>query len=281
MLRWISQSSAADVPSIGPRTAAQLPRLQIIHLLALTAIFSLVMAMSMGLARFLGHADEIRELSGGMSTLVIMDGLSTSVCVTVGIFGLVWRKRGIAFPSQPGHWVALYLTLNFASTYLGIVRTLVRRDVLGFEWVSWLGMPMSLVFRCLALALWVFAYRNESAQIWKWGWAAMALRSIFSVARSLLYLGAALINWFLEVFWYRHVNWQPDYLLNSLFGPSSGLWMLLLTNYACVAFLIAATTSDFRHDRRRHWSHWLVLIPLFISTLVQIPYYHWMLKEYF
>ncbi len=43
---------------------------------------------------------------------------------------------------------------------------------------------------------------------------------------------------------------------------------------ALLTFLLVATVSDLRQQRRLHWSHWLVLISTFVSTAVLAVYYH-------
>ncbi len=103
---------------------AELPRLRIIHLLGLTTVFSVVMStylVFMRLLRFSQPNMEMPEISGGISILMIVQFLSISVCIAVVAFGFAWQRRGITFPSQPGHWVAVFLTLTWF-----------------FDWVSYL-----------------------------------------------------------------------------------------------------------------------------------------------
>ncbi len=130
---------------------------------------------------------------------------------------------------------------------------------------------MSLAFYCLVAYVWVVAYWRESSGIWKWGWAAMALRSILSACWLLFVVAIKCIEWVVEVFWY--VDWQ----LFQSFGSFPTSFMMLkmwLRLYLLLAFFAAAMVSDLRHNRQRHWSHWAVLISTSVSTAVLIVYYH-------
>ncbi len=255
----------------------ELPRLQIIHLLALTAIFSLVMAVGMSLMRLSFAAYQgtgTPEISGVVSGFLILNGLSSSVCIAIVVLGLVWRKQGIAFPSQHGHWVALYLTLAYvfdtARNLLPLVMVPDHAELMVTFWQA-----MSFVFHSLAAVLWIAAYRRELARIWKWGWAAMALRSILAASLHLFYVGTKYIEWLLEVFWYNsQFDWQPFQFLRLNADMLLPL-ITLLPNYALLAFVSAATVSDFRHNRQRHWSHWLVIILLCVSSAAHLAYHHW------
>ena len=99
----------------------------------------------------------------------------------------------------------------------------------------------------------------------------MAIKSVLSVLLNLFLLLLQFIEWVVEVYWYY--DWQ----LFRYWNPFSILPMklrLLLPYCAVLGFLIAAVSSDFRHQRSYHWSHWLVLASLFVSSLALLVYYH-------
>ncbi len=260
----------------------ELPRLRIYHLLALTTIFSIMLAMWLGVWRFARSSQPnvvMPEFSSGVSIFIIAMLLSFSVCTAVAMFGLAWWRRGISFPSQPGHWVAIYFTIAWAYEMVLTIITFLPTQGFVRESIVLVMMPTGLVFHCFVAIFWIAAYFCEPARMWKWGWAAMALKSILSASRALFYIGVRCVEWLLEVFGYNYhlLDWR----LSLSLGPSSGMWLLLLTKYACAVFFLAAMISDYRHNRKRHWSHWMVLIPVFLSAVVQVPYYHWALNESF
>ncbi len=214
------------------------------------------------------------EFTTGISFIFIVQTLSQSAFAAVALLGLTWRRREISFPSQPGHWIALYLAV--AWLYEIVLTVLLIFPVAqAFEWDStiWLTTPMSWVFQCFAFALWAAAYLHESSRIWKLGWAAMTLKSLLAVLLMLFFIGAKCIEWLLEVFWYNiNISWGFSFFS---WGRYANFVSLLLPNYLLLAFLLAATVSDLRQQRRRHWSHWLVLISTFGSTAVATVYYHY------
>lgn len=260
----------------------ELPRLRIHHLLALTTAFSLVMAMHLGLMRLFQIYNpnaEMQELDNGISVLLITQWLPLSICITIALFGLAWRKRGIAFPSQPGHWIALYLAFDFVLTLLLSFSMLIQQTNYDFALLSWVALIANVLFHCFLVIFWGVAFLCEFDQIWRWGWAAMAIRSLFSILMTGLHVILKCVEWLIETFWYRHYSLEQ--WLTPPFGPSTGMWMMIITNYACIAFFIAAIISDTRHKRRRHWSHWLVLVSELLAVVSLSFYYHWALNEYF
>jgi len=205
--------------------------------------------------------------------LLIMQMLSASVCIAVVMLGLAWRRKGISFPSQPGHWVAIYLAVALADGMVMAV-TMLLLPSSGFMGV--VRFSTHLVLHCFAALLWIAAYLREDSRIWRWGWGAMALRSVLIVSLLAFHVGMKGIEWLIEVFWY---NSQVDLQLSWFLGSLTPFLMLKmwLRGYVLLVFLAAAMISDYRHARRRHWSHWLVLISTFVSTAALAFYYHWVL----
>ncbi len=254
----------------------ELPRLRIHHFFVLTTVFAVVMSVWLGLFRLIYYLRPDAgkpEFGAGMSLIFSVQSLSQSVCFSITLLGLAWRRRGIYFPSQPGHWMAIYLTITWAyEIVISLASLFLQTQTLNLGLMVWATMPVSLVFHCFVLILWVAAYLHEPTRIWKLGWAAMALKSLLSVLLMLLYIGANYFEWLLEVFWYNAQfdwHWQFSMPLGSYAGLLS-----TLPHYALLTFIPIAAFIDLRQHRRLHWSHWLVLISTFVSTAVQTVYYH-------
>ncbi len=265
-------------------TPSDLPRLRIHHFFVLTTVFSIVMSAHLGLWRFLRSSQPdgvMPEISGGISVLLIIQMLSVSVCIAIAMLGLAWRRQGFSFPSQPGHWVAIYLAIVWVYEVVNYVTTFVPTFGIAHEIMAWVRMAMHFAFHCFAALLWIAAYLREDSRIWRWGWAAMALRSAIVVSFFVLRIGVKCIEWLLETFWYNSFWYQSQYDLQLLpfLGSFSIPWSLKMwvSSYALLVFLAATMISDYRHSRRRHWSHWLVLISTFVSTAALAFYYHWVL----
>jgi hypothetical protein len=271
-------SQPPEIASASP----ELPRLRIHHLLILTTIFSLVMATYLGLMRLFQIYSPnavMQELDNGISVLLITQWLPLSIFISIALFGLAWRKQGISFPSQPGHWLALFFTFNFLLTLLLSFSMLLQQTDYDFALLSWVSLIASLLFHCFLVIFWGLAFLCELDPIWRWGWATMALRSLFSILMAGLHVILRCVEWLIETFWHRH--YPLEQWLTLPLGPSTGMWMMIFTNYACIAFFIAAIFSDTRHNRRRHWSHWLVLVSELFAAVSLSFYYHWALNEYF
>ncbi len=258
---------------------AELPRLRIHHLFVLTTVFAVVMTAWLGiwrLFRSLNPNAVMPEFGAGMSFIFSVQSLSQSASFCIVLLGLAWRKRGISFPCQPGHWMAIYLAvvwayeivITFTSLFL---QTQIQGNI--GEAMAWVMMALNLSFHCFAFALWVAAYLHEPDRIWKLGWAAMALRSLFSICWALFFVGAKCVDWLLEILWYNThfdwLGWQHSMPLGSYAGQ-----LTTLAHYALLAFIPIATFIDLRQHRQRHWSHWLVVVSTFVSTAVLTVCYH-------
>lgn len=255
---------------------AELPRLRIHHFFVLTTVFAVVMSVWLGLFRLIYYLRPDAgkpEFGAGMSLIFSVQSLSQSASFCIALLGLAWRRRGISFPSQPGHWMAIYLSMTWAyEIAISFASQFLQTQTLNLGVMLWVTMPMGLAFHSFAFALWVAAYLNEPDRIWKLGWAVMALRSLLSVFLMLFYIGAKFIDWLLEVFWYNaQFDWHWQILMPL--GSYAGL-LNTLPHYVLLTFLPVAAFIDLRQHRQRHWSHWLVLISTFVSTAVLAVYYH-------
>ncbi len=258
---------------------AELPRLRIHHFFVLTTVFAVVMSAHLGilhLIRSLYPDAEIPKLTTGKSLIYLVYTFPQSACIAIALLGLTWRRQGISFPCQPGHWIALYLTIvgayEIALTFLSIFPV---AQTFGFDPKFWLTRPMSLVFHCFAVALWGAAYLHEPSRIWKLGWVAMASKSLLLVLWPLLHIGAKCVEWLLDVSQY---NSQFDGDFFFLLGPWERIiaksYLAMLSTYALIFFLPVAAIIDLRQQRQRHWSHWLVVVSTFVSTVILTVYYH-------
>ena len=248
----------------------------------LTAVFSLVMAWHLGWIRlFKSHNPNavMPDFDNVMSVFLITQWLPLSVCISITLFGLLWRRRGIDFPSQPGHWLALFLAFSFLMTLLPTFSMLMQRPDYVDTLMFWGLTFANFLFHCFLVIFWSVAFLNEESPIWSWGWAAMAVRSLFLIFLAGLRVLVRLFEWLLVTFWSGHTTLGK--WVTQPFHPSISFGLMILTNYVCLVFLVAATISDVRNHRRRHWSHWFVLICEIFAMASLSIYYHWAFNKYF
>ena len=260
-------------PILDETTVAELPRLRIHHFFVFTTVFAVVMSVWLGIWRLIRTAypdAAIPEFGTGMSLLFSVQTLSPSTCIGIALLGLAWRKWGISFPSQPGHWMAIYLAITWVyEIALFLASLFLHSPTLNLGVMAWVTMPMSLAFHCFALALWVAAYLHEPDRIWKLGWVAMSLKSLFIVCWTLFLMGKEGVERLLDLFQF---NSQFDWDFFFLLGPWERIiakgFLAMLSTYPLILFLPAAAILDLRQHRQRHWSHWLVVISTFVSTAI-------------
>ncbi len=238
-------------PAESGSAPSDLPRLRIHHFFVLTTVFSIVMSAHLGFWRFLrsSYPDSVMpEISGGISVLLIIQMLSVSVCIAIAMLGLAWRKQGISFPSQPGHWMVIYLAVAWALEWVNFVTMLLPTQGIVRDSMVWVRFSTHFAFHCFAAILWIVAYLSEDSRIWRWGWGAMTLRSVLIVSFFVFRIGVKCIEWLLETFWYNSFWYQSQYDLQLLpfLGSFSIPWPLRMwvSSYALFVFLGAAMIDD-------------------------------------
>lgn len=254
-------------------SAQPLPPLRIHHLLALTAVFSCVMAIALSiwrLRRFYAAETTMHEFSTWGMFLGTAQWLALATSLTILLFGRTWRHKRLPFPSQPGHWIAFYLAwrglfrLAQDLIMMALSHTPTSVIIVG-------SICTEVLFHVVALGICVAAYRREHIQVWRWGWVAIAVHSALMVT---MYTFSALVFLYrllYSFFWVSSsINWNFPLSL----GVSFGYFYQLIVYYAVFASVLLAATFDMRNLRRRHWSHWAVLVTLGIQLSVYIVTIH-------
>jgi hypothetical protein len=269
----MSELSSHDEP------AQSLPPLRIHHLLVLTAVFSCVMAVVLSiwrLGRSLAPLATMHEFSAWTMFLATSQWLALATSLTILLFGRTWRHKGLPFPSQPGHWIAIYVTAKGCiEMVLSLLTMAISATHLPVHVI--LSIGTGIPFQVALLIISVAAYRREPIRYWKWGWAATAVYSALTAAMYTFYASVLVYRLLYSLFWVSGpINWRlPDNL--GAFFASFGYIYPLIVNYAVLIFILLATTFDMRHLRQRHWSHWVVLVTLGIQYSIYVVYRHWLI----
>ena len=265
-------------PNRDETAEAEFPRLRIHHFFVFTTVFAVVMSVWLGFWRLMYYVrpeSEKPEFGASLSFIFSVESLSLSACFAIVLLGLAWRKRGISFPSQPGHWMAIYLAISWVYEIVAWGISFFPLQLLGLDSMIWVTMPVHLAFYCFAFALWVAVYLHETSRIWKLGWAAMAFKSLLLALWALFNLGAKCLEWLLEVFQFNtHFDSDFFFLLGPYDRIFAKIFLITLSTYPLILFLPVAAIIDLRQHHQRHWSHWLVVVSTFVSTAIMTVYYH-------
>lgn len=259
---------------------AELPPLRIHHLLAWTAVFSCVMAVSLSirrLSRFLAAETTVQEFSNWGVLFGTVQLLALATSLTVLLFGGMWRRERLPFPSQPGHWIAIYVTSKGCyQIVLYLLTTAISPT--HFSVHMFLEIGAGIPFHVALLIICVAAYRREPIRYWRWGWVATAVHSLLTIAMYTFHALVFLHRLLYSLFWVSSpINWNSPINLSVSFG----YFYQLIVYYVVFVFLLLAATFDMRHLRRRHWSHWAVLVTLGVQYSVYIVYCHWLIYQNF
>lgn len=207
------------------------PPLRIHHIMAITAVAAVLLAVGQQLR----HAKQTGLEQLFASTWGAMYILSTSISVTLVLFGFVWRRRGYAFFSLPGHWLLLTHTTGIAFI-LAVAITLLGDQHLSM--VSLVAYSWGIQLTWLALNLFA-AWKISDSVSW---------RVYFLAGASILVLG---------------------FILRFLFVRYD---VLFLVFYLPLLLLLIAIINDRVRGRVRDWPHWVgVVLPfaVFVASLTR------------
>ena len=97
--------STNDFPSQDNRL-----RLRLHHLFALTAVMAVMLAI--GGPRDVRGVETPRLLQTFSITVGIVFTILTSVAITIVAYGIAWRRNGLTFFHQPGHWLLVMIAIE-------------------------------------------------------------------------------------------------------------------------------------------------------------------------
>jgi hypothetical protein len=234
------------VPPLPSDRCQSLPRLRLHHLFALTAAMAVLMGLS-------GPRYDFGDQSGGLPQLLkvilvawgILYSILAAAAITVVAYGIAWRRRGILFFDQPGHWLMVEIA---ASAVLGLLPQVAYRLVVGSEGFGLIEGPWLLM---IAIAAWVVILLPMALNIyiglkqcherrWKWVFYLKALARIVYVFGDFLVVimlpRASLID--------RRQAVRRDLLHRS--GVSIQLALSLLTVFLTVFFMFSLSLRLWR-----------------------------------
>jgi hypothetical protein len=127
-IRTPLQTALAD-----PSPAQSRPRLRLHHLLALTAVMALMLAISG--PRDVSSLEIPRILDVAFVAWGVVYTILASVAITIVLYGIAWRRQGILFFNEPGHWLlvaiaASQLVILIAMLVAQILALFLAYDVL-------------------------------------------------------------------------------------------------------------------------------------------------------
>jgi hypothetical protein len=235
-----------------------LPRLRIHHIMLWTALT----AAWLTLAKFVFEALTMRQPIQQFNLLAaaIVYGAATAVA---GL-GIYWRVKGMAFFTQPGHWLACWIMLSIL-------------------WSIAASLLLYWQFQATAAGGNVWQRADESWLLWlllnPWirivvvgaGMFFLAVWAADTIAWRVFFAGWAVLKCLPAVM--GRLGW------GQWLGSSALLqWWMLILHVAPLALLGFAALSDFRNRRarHRHWSHWAGILVSASLMFFELVMYAWL-----
>jgi hypothetical protein len=253
--------SNADMREPSDFTLADVPPFRIYHLLgwilasALVLLESNVQTAVLNTSRLFGRL-EVVETSREAAFRYLM-------CLTIGGqlaiagFGVTWRKRGLRFPSQPGHW----LTILQAAVFFNLIgcqwwSIKLQRDEDPTAMDSGISRLLLLQF-CLcvgigAIGVWLAWIRREDHQ-WRILYFCVACSMAAAAFPAAMFFSPTIEAWFLHAV--SPYGWQ-HYQAYATAAIPVGMFAGIAT---CVIF-------DLLENRRRDWVHWAGISLYLVSS---------------
>ena len=234
-------------------------RIGIIHLLGWMAGVAIVLAFY---ANFTDWSEIDPEYYFGMRLAHLAFGLCYGTAIA-GLGLVLWRRfvDGLAFPTQPGHWLLVLVAATFI--LVGLTDVTTR----GMQWLGWIDRGWDRRAYAQQVQIWFVVFAGSifaiclGRRLGRWRWLAAAV-ALLTLANALTSLAAQL------VFYSNATTWLP---------LPSGNWPYFAVHCSrlygtllCLPFLLWAGYRD-RHDR--DWVHWVgicVAIVLGVIEVVQV-----------
>lgn len=225
--------------------SGRLPPLRLHHFFVWTAVSAALLALS-------SNTYAAVQVERWWMLIQLPDVLAAALAVTCCGLGLMWRRRGLPFPSQPGHglliWYALSFTLSLVHGVLWLA--IYRPGGASNQWTT--SPPPGMDF--LEWGQILTALASVAFLVWCAWWVRPARRWQIVFVLNALAAGHYYIA--------RFLPWD---VLNSvgelqLIGPTlyAGMWFILAHFPQSIPgiALIVAIVRDRRAGIPRHWSHW-------------------------
>jgi hypothetical protein len=260
--------SPNDVETARPSAiGAELPRLNLRHLIAITA-FAAVALVPMRLqqeavARLVGSrlAGAIQAAPTANEIASVIWGIASGGSLFVVTAYFFWSWRGYKSRLEPGHWIAIQIAIQWVMTAILFCCSAVAPDGLPFFMVV-------IVFGNFALSIGFFgwylnlAWQRREVGIWRLAYATLALAPVAGSILGMVLTFASSVRW-------RAMDQQMVWMAIPHIAATSGIMLSLLV----------AMASDFRRHRQRHWTHWLaVSLKLMLLAAMMFSYIALMLN---
>ncbi len=171
----------ADEPAT-PRT--DLPPLRIHHLLAWTAVTGIMLAGQQG--NSFQNAQMPFELPEWWRHAVLgvsaLGAMMSAAAVTVVLFGLYWRRHGVRFFYQPGHWLLVATAVLACASFIVMpIAQLASGDQ------PWVVLVTSLALLVFAVGLNIYIARKQCTTArWRYVFIAKAVASLIAFVGQLV-----------------------------------------------------------------------------------------------
>jgi hypothetical protein len=137
-----SNEFAAETTANEARFRGNRPQLRLHHLFALTAAMAVLMGISGPQYDFGDESARVPQLlQFGLVVWGILYSILAAVAVTIVGYGIAWRRQGIHFFDQPGHWLMVEIAATAVLSLLPQLayRALVETNSVDVD-VPWIAM---------------------------------------------------------------------------------------------------------------------------------------------
>jgi hypothetical protein len=184
--------------------------------------------------------------------------LGGTLALTVGGFGLWWRRQGLAFPSQPGHGVLLLCAATFCIAILWSLLILILMTVAGERIDNDMPTAPAWVMQLNDWASYVYLLVSLGLCVWLAWWVGPVRRWQVFFALCALVIGDTYVGRI-----YRAVLFDPIHNLEWI-GPMLA-WAIQyvvdhVPSFVPAIALLLAIVWDHREGIRWHWSHWAGIV---------------------
>lgn len=256
MVRRLLRGGNRSVTSESISHSSSLPRLRLYHLLGWTAVLAGEMAVLERIP-LINAADPVWSQVNNVVAYLL-----GSAGVTCLLFGIIWRWRGLPFPSEPGHGVVIaagVATIIYESVTWIVALSVHRDSVTGVplamapDWVAWVVQWHSVA----AFAIQALLYIGFTIWLVR-GWEWRLVFGVLAATCTAHAMHAPICRFMQQV----TSSANAQHWFDVMTGNASAIVLLVC--------LLLAAGGDWRRAVNHHWSHWVGIGIVLIDTVLQL-----------
>jgi len=256
----VGETASTESPT-PPDLREPAPPLRLVHLMLLTTVVAALAGVYGGVSSAFEEFGGLRFNTAqrvAMGASEVLFAIVTGLGLTGTLLGFLWRRGGLTYFDQPGH----YVLLGCATWAINLLAYVLADVVTGGEYASGTLALVTMPATLLSLGVALYAVVRVADN---WAWRAYFALELFEIVVSMLAMVASVsMPWFASQGFGSDWLWSAWAFLDQDKGGVSGLQVIAV---------LAAALIDRHRDAPRHWTHWVGVLAAWGTVVAALLQY--------